>query len=73
MNARYCEPISIKEARDFLRLEISERAQIPNGSRCLWVAGVRFVNDQPGCYLIQGIGGLQGVIVVTEVEKGEAA
>lgn len=72
MKPMYSTPISIQEARNFMRLEISEHARIPHGSRCLWVAGVKYVTDQPGCYLIAGVGGMQGVIVyppaVSELE-----
>lgn len=63
MKAMYSVPISIKEARDFLTLEISERARIPHGSRCLWVAGCKWVTEQPGAYLVAGVGGMCGVVI----------
>lgn len=76
MKAMYSTPISIREARDFMTVYISESARIPHGSRCLWVAGVRFVTDQPGCYLIAGVGGMQGVVVlppaIEEAKEGAA-
>ena len=71
MKPRYSTPISIREARTFLRLEISDKARIPHGSRCWWVAGVRYVTDQPGAYLIAGVGGLQGVVIVPEAAEME--
>lgn len=63
MKAMYSTPISIREARNWLTAYISESARIPHGSRCLWVAGCKWVTDQPGAYLISGAGGLQGVII----------
>ena len=62
MKAMYSVPISIKEARDFMRVYFGT-PRIPHGSRCLWVAGVRFVTDRPGAYLIAGVGGLEGVVI----------
>ena len=73
MNARYSVPISIQEARNFMRLEISDTVRIPWGSKCLWVAGVRFVTDQPGAYLIDGVGRLQGVVIVPAAAEMERA
>lgn len=74
MKAMYSTEISIREARNFLTAYISDTARIPHGSRCLWVAGVRFVTDQPGCYLRAGVGGLEGVIVAPVVARvGEVA
>jgi hypothetical protein len=76
MKAMYSVPISITEARNFMTLEISDKARIPHGSRCLWVAGVRFVTDQPGAYLVAGVGGMQGILVyppaVENVEEKSA-
>lgn len=69
---RYCEPISIKDARTFMRLHISERATIPHGSRCLWVAGVQYVTDQPGVYLVSASGGMCGIQVIEPMSAGEA-
>lgn len=54
-----------------MRLEISERANIPNGSKCVWVAGVRYITDQPGVYLIAGSGGMCGIMVTAK--DGRAA
>ena len=67
MKAMYSVPISIREARNFLTLYISESARIPHGSRCLWVAGCKYVTDQPGCYLRAGVGGLEGVVIYPPV------
>lgn len=72
MTPRYCEPISVKDARLFMRLYISERANIPNGSRCLWLAGVQYVTDQPGVYLVGTTGGLQGIQVIPPIDEQEA-
>lgn len=60
MTYRYCEPISLKDARVFVKLYF-DGVRIPWGSKVLWVAGVRWVTDQPGVYLIGGVGGLQGI------------
>lgn len=74
MKPAYSTPISITEARNFLTAYISDRARIPHGSRCVWVAGCKWVTDQPGCYLIAGVGGMQGVIVTPPAkEMGEVA
>lgn len=66
MKAMYSVPISIKEARAFMQVYFG-KPRIPHGSRCLWVAGVRFVTDQPGAYLIAGVGGMQGVVIYPPV------
>jgi hypothetical protein len=62
LKALYSVPISIKEARAFMQVYFGT-PRIPNGSRCLWVAGCKWVTDQPGAYLIAGVGGMQGVII----------
>jgi hypothetical protein len=75
MKAMYSVPISITEARNFMTLEISETARIPHGSFCVWVAGVKGLTDQPGAYLIAGVGGMQGVVIYPPAKeaKGRAA
>lgn len=73
MRPRYTEPITIKEARTFLKHHFGDRATIPHGSRCVWVAGVRWVTDQPGCYLWSGEWGLEGVMVIAKASEGEKA
>lgn len=70
MNARYCEPISLKDARTFLRLHF-DGVRIPWGSKCYWIAVLRFVSDQRGCYLISGVGGLMGVQVIKPASEQE--
>jgi len=47
--------------------------RVPHGSRVLWVAGVRWVSDQPGVWLIAGVGGLEGVWVLPKAKEGEVA
>ena len=64
MTYRYCEPISLKDARTFMRLHISERANIPHGSKCYWIAGLRWITDQPGLYLTSGSTGMEGVLII---------
>ena len=75
MKAMYSTPISIREARNFMTLEISKHARIPHGSLCVWVAGVKGLTDQPGCYLISGVGGMQGVVIYPPAKsaKGKVA
>ena len=62
MKALYTVPISIREARNFMSMYFGT-PRIPHGSRCLWVAGVKYVTDQPGCYLVAGTGGMEGIVV----------
>ncbi len=62
MKAMYSTEISIREARAFMTVYFGT-PRIPHGSRCLWVAGCKWVTDQPGAYLIAGVGGMQGVVV----------
>ena len=64
MNARYSTPISIQEARNFMRLEISEHARIPHGSKAIWLSGIRYITDQPGLYLVAGSTGMEGVQII---------
>jgi hypothetical protein len=61
MKPRYTEPITLTEARQFVKRHFGPDTRIPWGSKCLWIAGVRWVTDQPGCYLIAGSTGLEGV------------
>ncbi len=70
MKTRYSEPISKKEARSFLRRHF-DGVRIPHQSRCLWVAGVRWVTDQPGCYLVASELGLEGVMIVSQASEQE--
>ena len=74
MTPRYQVEIPITDARTFVKLYF-DGVRIPWGSRCVWVAGVRFVSDQPGLYLISGVGGLQGVWVIPPATEavGEVA
>ena len=72
-NPRYTEEVDIKFGRTFLKMYFGERATIPHGSKVIWLAGVRWITDQPGLYLIGGVGGLQGIQVlppaVSEVQR----
>jgi hypothetical protein len=61
---RYSEEISIREGRQFMKMYFGNRATIPHGSKVVWLAGVRFLNDQPGLYLIAGSTGLEGIQVI---------
>lgn len=72
MQPRYTEPITLKEARSFVKAHFGDSTRIPWGARCLWVAGVRWVTDQPGCYLVAGEWGLEGVQVIENVQTMEA-
>lgn len=71
MTARYTEEVSIKFARAFLRMYF-DGVRVPWGSRCVWLAGVRWVTDQPGCYLVAGVGGLEGVQILPKAQTMEA-
>jgi hypothetical protein len=64
MNPRYSEEVSLKFGRTFLKMYFGNRATIPHGSKVVWLAGVRFLNDQPGLYLIAGSTGLEGIQVI---------
>lgn len=73
-NPRYTEHISIHDARCWLKQHFGNRATIPHGSKTLWVAGVRWVTDQPGCYLIAADDwGLEGVQVIKPAKEGSVA
>ena len=61
---RYQVEIPISEGRQFMKLYFGNRATIPHGSKVVWMAGVRYITDQPGLYLIGGVGGLQGIQVL---------
>ncbi len=67
MTPCYTEPVSIKFARTFVKMYFGNDTRIPWGSKCVWVAGIRFLNDQPGCYLIAGSTGLEGIQVLPPV------
>ncbi len=60
----YSVPISIREARAWIVADISPDARIPHGSKCVWYSGVKWITDQPGLYLVSGVGGLEGVQVI---------
>ena len=64
MKPRYSTPISIQEARWFVREYISDRARIPHGSKAIWLSGIRYITDQPGLYLIAGSTGMEGVLII---------
>lgn len=68
MAARYTEEVSIKFARTFVRMYF-DGVRIPWGSRCYWCAGVRWVTDQPGCYLVAGSTGLEGVQIIRPADE----
>ena len=67
MTPHYTEQVSLKFGRTFLKLHFGNRATIPHGSRCLWLAGVQYITDQPGVYLVGTTGGLQGVQILPPV------
>lgn len=71
MQCRYTEAVSLKFARTFVKMYFGADTRIPHGSRCVWVAGLRWVSDQPGCYLISGTGGLMGVQVLPKASEQE--
>ncbi len=62
MNARYSTPITRREAERFVRMYFGT-PRFRAGDKYVWVAGIHYVNDQPGCYLIATPGGLEGVRV----------
>ncbi len=72
MNPRYTEPITLKEARSFVKTNFGDSTRISWGARCLWVAGLQYISDQPGLYLVSGAGGLSGVQVIENVQTMEA-
>lgn len=65
-SARYQVPISNREARTFLKLHF-DGVRVPHGSKAVWLAGVQYVTDQPGVYLVGASGGLCGVQVIPPV------
>ena len=67
MKPRYCEPMNIREARNWLKANFGDSTRIPWGSRCVWVAGVQYVTDQPGVYLVGAAGGMCGVQIIEPV------
>jgi hypothetical protein len=64
MNPRYSEEVSLKFGRTFLKMYFGNRATIPHGSKVVWLAGVQYVTDQPGVYLVGAAGGMCGVQVI---------
>lgn len=71
MTPRYTEAVSLKFARTFVKMYFGADTRIPHGSRCVWVAGLRWVLDQPGLYLRSGVGGLEGVLVIRPASEQE--
>lgn len=71
MQSRYCEPISISEGRTFMKLYFGNRATIPHGSKVVWLAGVQYVTDQPGVYLVGAAGGMCGIQVIKPATEQE--
>lgn len=69
MTPQYTEAVSLKFARTFVKMYFGADTRIPWGSRCLWVAGLRWVSDQPGLYLRSGVGGLEGVQVLPKASE----
>ena len=59
---RYCVPITRKEANQFLRAYFGS-AKLPANATFIWVAGVHYVTDQPGVYLVSAAGGSCGVVI----------
>jgi hypothetical protein len=72
MKPRYTEAVSLKFARTFLRLHF-DGVRIPHGSKAVWLAGVQYVTDQPGVYLVGTTGGLQGIQVIAPAKEGSVA
>jgi hypothetical protein len=75
MNTRYQVEIPIKEARAWLKAYF-DGVRVPWGSRAIWLAGVQYVTDQPGVYLVGASGGLCGVQVIapaTEAAERKAS
>lgn len=70
MSARYTEAVSLKFARTFLRLHF-DGVRVPHGSKALWLAGVQYVTDQPGVYLVGASGGLCGVQIIKPASEQE--
>lgn len=71
MTARYQVPISNREARTFLKLHF-DGVRVPWGSQCVWLAGVQYVTDQPGVYLVGASGGMCGVQIIRPATEQEA-
>lgn len=63
MKARYSVPITRKFATDFMRAYFGS-VRLPTGAKFIWVAGVHYVTDQPGVYLISAAGGSCGIVVL---------
>jgi hypothetical protein len=71
MTARYTEEVSIKFARAWLKAYF-DGVRVPWGSRCVWVAGLQYISDQPGLYLTAGAGGMCGVWILPKAQTMEA-
>ena len=72
MKPRYSTPITRREASNYLRAYFGS-VRLPAGARFVWVGGVQWVTDQPGCYLRGASGGLEGVVIVPEAAEMEAS
>lgn len=68
---RYTETVSLKFARQWVKYNFGDSVRIPWGSRVVWVAGLRWITDQPGCYLIAGSTGLEGIQVIAPASEQE--
>lgn len=55
-----------------MKMYFGNHATIPHGSKVVWLAGIRFLNDQPGLYLIAGSTGLEGIQVIAPVTENMA-
>lgn len=65
LKPRYCVPITRREALDFMQLHFGT-ARLPRRASFVWVAGVHYVSDQAGVYLVSAAGGSCGVQVIEE-------
>lgn len=70
MNARYSTPITRKEASNYLSAYFGS-VRLPAGASYLWIAGVQWITDQPGCYLRSVCGRSEGVRVIPAREQRE--
>lgn len=66
MTPRYTEAVSLKFARTFVKMYFGADTRIPWGSKTIWVAGIRYLTDQPGLFLTSGSTGLEGIQVIDE-------
>lgn len=74
LKPRYQVPITRREAENFMRANIGA-PRFPIGCKFFWVAGIHYVTDQPGLYLISAAGGSCGVMVLAPAAEqvGEQA